>query len=402
MLLVTWGLVPTQAGIFSTEHVVRNVTDTFEVSTGHMPLGQQKESLDSLNFAMSAYGILALNETLPRYMARNYTLAPFRPSAIEQQGSIDKDIQEWTAPTTLYSVDLLCELAIPFDNHGIRGWNNTGCAVVGVQMGNDTISTHGGAVSQIKPYSAQYIGYWNLYGFADYYLSSSCPIGRNHTFFAAFTRNKQKETDPAQNVTAIFCKPRYYSQEVNATVNKETQQPIRVLPLGPKESLDDANTVFNTTWLEMIFSGGIPDQRVRGDDIPIHRMPSLAEQVAQTNLSWTNDRQPLIGFSTLINENPLEDLLDWKTLSQSYAAAYQLLFARAMTDVLGSKFEDTKHITGVRVLRTDAVALEPVFTFIVIGFLSVIVLATIVLWVLTAKRELKLRSDPSTIGSVSF
>lgn len=393
--------MPTQAGIFSVEHITRNLTDAFEVSTGYMPLDQQKDSLNSLDFAMSAYGIVALNETLPRYMARNYTLAPFKPSVMGRQGFQDGETQEWTAPTTLYSLDMHCEPAIQVDDSGT--WNNSGCAVIGLQMGNHTISTAAEAsISRIKPFSAQYIGYWNIYGYADYYLSSSCPVEKSHTFFAAFTRNKEKETDPAQNVTAIFCEPHYYSQEVNATVTKETQQPIQVLPLGPKERLDDTNKIFNVTWLEMLFSGGIPDQHIRRDDIPTEKIPSLAEQVAQTNLSWTNDRQPLVGFSTLINEIPLEDLLDWKTLSQAYTATYRLLFARAMTDVLNAKFGATRNITGTRMVRTDAVALEPIFTFIVIGFLSAIIFATIVLIGLTVQRKLRLRSDPSTIGSVSF
>lgn len=393
--------MPTQAGIFSTEHITRNVTDAFEISTRYMSLDQQRNSL-SLKFAQSAYGIVALNETLPPYMARNYTLAPFRPSAIERQGPEDTETKEWTAPTILYSLDMYCEPAVPFENQGIKGWNNSGCVVTGLQMGNQTISTTPSSQSStIKTFSAQYVGFWNLWGSADFYLSSSCPVERNHTLFAAFTRNKVKEIDPAQDVTAIFCEPRYYSQKVNATVNKKTQLPIRYSPLGPKQSLEDTNTVFNTTTLEMMFSGGIPNQRVRGDELPINEIPGFADQLAQTNLSWTNNRQALIGFSTLINDTPLEDLLDWRNLSRSYADAYRLLFARAMTSIMDVEFGSTKSIAGVRMLHTDAVTLEPIFTFIVAGFLSAIILATFVLLGLTVKRKLKLRSDPSTIGSVS-
>lgn len=352
-----------------------------------------------MGFALSAYGIVVLNETIPPYMARNYTLAPFRPSAIERQGPKDVETQEWTAPTTLYSLDMHCEPAIQVDDSGT--WNNSGCAVIGLRMGNDTISTTSSIASSIKPFSAQYIGFWNLYGYANYYLSSDCPTEKNHTFFAAFTRNKEKESDPAHNVTAIFCEPTYYSQLVNATVQKSSNRPVRIVPLEQKQPLNDTHAILNTTVLEMLFSGGYPQTRTRLDELPNHKIPSLAAQLAETNVSFADDREPLVGFSVLMDQVPPEDLLDWKVLARSYADSYRLMFARAMVDVLDDGFNTTKTVTGTRRFETNAVGLEPVFTFIVMGFLGLIALSTTVLLCLSRSRNLSLRSDPSTIGSVS-
>ena len=79
VVLVTWGLVPTQAGIFSVRTVTRSNNMTFDVSTFNVPIAQQASSL-TFRYSQSTYGIVSLNETLPPYMARNYTLAPFRPT----------------------------------------------------------------------------------------------------------------------------------------------------------------------------------------------------------------------------------------------------------------------------------------------------------------------------------
>ncbi|KAL1593815.1 hypothetical protein SLS60_010547, partial [Paraconiothyrium brasiliense] len=401
LLLVTWGLVPTQAGIFSTEQVTRNVSGTFHVSTSSMPLEQQADSM-SLKYMQSAYGIVSLNETLPQFMTRNYTLAPFRPTALDKQDAESLKTRYWTVPTTLYSLDLYCEPAIPFNNQGIMGWNNSDCAVIGLQMGNHTIGDK--LVTGVDPlyqaFSAQYVGFWNKWGFADFYLSQTCSAAKNHTFFAAVSRNKEKGTDLAQNVTAIFCEPTYYAQEVNATVERANKHPVRVVPLGPKQPLTETKNIFNTTLMEMLLNGGIPPNPPRENELPSRKVPNFIEHVMEKGLTWPSDRQPMVGFSTMIDDTPLEDFLDWKVLAQTYAKAYRLVFARAMVEVLDPSFTSLKEVAGSRSIATGSVVLEPLFTYIVIGFLCVIVVATIVLLFLSTTRTLNLRSDPSTIGTV--
>ncbi|KAJ4346856.1 uncharacterized protein N0V89_010788 [Didymosphaeria variabile] len=391
------------AGIFSTEQVTRNVSNNFDVSTSSMPLKQQTDSI-SLKYAQSAYGIVSLNETLPSFMARNYTLAPFRPTALDKQDAESLETGYWTAPTTLYSLDLYCEPAMPFNNQGIMGWNNSGCAVIGLEMGNHTIGEK--LVAGVNPlyqaFSAQYIGFWNKWGFADFDLSQTCPAAKNHTFFAAVSRNKEKDADPAQNITAIFCEPTYYAQEVNATVDRAKKQPVRVVPLGPKQPLKETNNIFNTTLMEMLLNGGIPPDPPRENELPGRKVPNFIEQVMEKGLTWPSDRQPMVGFSTMVDDTPLEDFLDWKVLAQTYAKAYRLVFARAMAEVLisNSSFTSTQEVAGSRSIATGSVVLEPLFTYIVIGLLGVIAVVTMVLLLLSTTRTLNLRSDPTTIGTL--
>jgi hypothetical protein len=337
-------------------------------------------------------------------MARNYTLRPFRPSSLSDQKTGEVDTKEWTAPTTLYSLDLNCEPAVPYINDfGIKSWNNSGCALGGLQMGNDTIDEKPGGndFTSTQAFSARHVGFWNTLSYADYYLSQNCPAAKNHTFFAAFTRNKKRESDPVQNITAMFCEPTYYAQEVNATVDRASKQPLRFVPLGPKQPMRDDENVFNTTLMEMILSGGYPLNRLRQDELPNDRVPNFIEQVTEKNLTNPLDRQPMVGFSIMIDERPLDDFLDWKILAHSYADAYRLLYARAVVEVLKDNFTSVKDVAGSRLVATDAVILEPLFTYIVVSLLTATVFSTIVLLCLSSNRTLILRSDPSTIGTVS-
>jgi hypothetical protein len=210
-MLVTWGLVPTQAGIFSVQTVTRATNMTFEVSTFHLPVAQQASNL-TLRYAQSTYGIVSLNETLPPYMARNYTLAPFRAS--ETANSSDSATQSqgtWTADTTMYLLDLYCEDAshqAPTSNKFYT--SNAGCNFTLGPTGNLTVGEdigYGTETLAIKQYTGQYVGYWNHQGSAQYSLDAYCPDTANHTFFAAFSQSKVR-----RNETLFVLKPIIYVQ----------------------------------------------------------------------------------------------------------------------------------------------------------------------------------------------
>lgn len=189
IVLVTWGLVPTQAGIFSTRTIRQSTNITFALSTSAMPFEKQALGL-SFRYTQSTYAIATLNETLPEFMERNFTLAPFAPSANQ---SMNVRGGTYTAPTTMYFLDLSCEQAIETTDEyrGLIRVSKNGCSQDLGPNGNKTVG--GGSqyteVYRAKQYDAIYVGYHNG-GFAHYYLSSKCPKTANTTFYAALTKNK--------------------------------------------------------------------------------------------------------------------------------------------------------------------------------------------------------------------
>jgi len=199
VVLVTWGLVPTQAGIFSVKQVTRTTNATFAVSNSSVPAVEQASTL-TFRYAQSTYGIATLNETLPPFMARNYTLRPFtriNPSA-DADGSGKSAYQStWTAPTTMYFMDLYCEnVSHKADNSKkIFYASNSGCNFTLGLNGNLTIgenpnSSMDGNTLSIKQYTGMYVGYSDPDGFASYSLDQKCPKNQSSIFYAAFQRNK--------------------------------------------------------------------------------------------------------------------------------------------------------------------------------------------------------------------
>lgn len=410
VVLVTWGLVPTQAGIFSTQSITRNVTLSFDRSTAFVPASEQASTL-TLRFAQSTYAIAVLNETLTQYMGRNYTLAPFRPTPDAKSGSKAKPYGNWTAPTTMYSVDLYCEPAVMGPNPLLTGAianSSNGCSFRMGLDGNLTMGlneAHDNApVLRNKEFTGMYVGYWNPLGFADYSLDQYCPETSNTTFYAAIQRNKAKDTDPPQNVTAIYCWPTYYQQDVIATVDAVTLQPIKVNRVGEKKPLQKG--IFNTTLLEQLMASNSAGNEVRGDALPSKSMPKYFDPIAKTNLSLSSGPkgaalvQAMVGLALSVSNRPLEEYLDWKALSKSYADGYRLMFSRAMRDVLDQDFRTVNKVVGQRVDTTEAVVVEPIFVYIVEGFLGVISIATIALLYLSVTRTKNLRFNPSTIAAI--
>jgi hypothetical protein len=250
-----------------------------------------------------------------------------------------------------------------------------------------------------------FVGYYNPQGYSDYSLDGSCPPEANRTFYAAFQRNKARDEDPPLNVTAIFCRPAYYRQLVNATVDVVTLKPLAVQPIGEKETLP--KNLFNATWFEELINGGLIAGDVIGDALPTRSSPRYQETLAETNVSITtasNGKElvhPMVGMAVAVGGRPLEDYLDRRVLAKSYGDAYQLMFASAMKEVLNTvAFNSSDTITGQTRASTEALLLEPVFVYIVEGLLGVVSLATGVLLYLLILRSRYLQFNPSTIAAV--
>ncbi|KAH5582283.1 hypothetical protein HBI24_115040 [Parastagonospora nodorum] len=400
VVLVTWGLVPTQAGLFSVQTVTRTTNATFAVSTYSMPVGKQEASL-TFKYGQSTYGIATANESLPMYTARNFTLAPFK-SADHERESLQKGTQ--TAPTTMYTLDLECENASHKADNSTRisYLSNGGCNITDLGLdGNLTVGENTSRYKSLetKQYTGMYIGYHNA-GLASYYLSTLCPKSENTTFWAGFAKSKARAQDYPQDVTAIFCRARYWRQEVSATIDTMTSMPLKVVNLAERQPLDWSE--FNATYFESVLNSGRLEVNARSDAMPGVTIPKYWDVVARTNLTLSSDLMSMVGLAVGTGTRPLEEYLDWQALSKAYADAYRLLFVRAMVDVLGKgdNFSSSKEVAGQRQVVSEAVLLEPVFVHIVVGFLAVVSISTIALLILTFIRQRNLRTDPSTIASI--
>lgn len=199
VVLVTWGLVPTQAGIFSVRQVTRTTNTTFSITTAAIPIEKQAQTL-TFRYAQSTYGIATLNETLPAFMARKYALAPFEVVQGDDSSPLDEHAQwegNFTAPTTMYFLELFCEdVSHKSDNSTrIHYRSNSGCNFPLGLDGNLTVGPNPhrnlkGETFAIKQYTGFHAGFKDPQGFSDYSLDRVCPKNQTTIIYAAFQKNK--------------------------------------------------------------------------------------------------------------------------------------------------------------------------------------------------------------------
>ncbi|KAF2743243.1 hypothetical protein M011DRAFT_461863 [Sporormia fimetaria CBS 119925] len=395
IVVVTWGLVPVQAGIFTTEavsHVSKNIA---LVSTGFMHADVQNTTLNARHLH-SAHNIVWFNESLPPYMTREYALAPFKMA----HGTVPVSVvnETWTAPTRLYSVDIDCEEAhMSLTPEEIPYWHGDNCSTNAMSVGNNTIGDGLGSMGmEHKEFASHYIGYYST-DFATWYLQGVCEdLDARNRFLALFGRNKQRDEDPPQNATGLFCRSFFYEQEVMATVQAESRAPLTVTPMGPKQAV--AEDKLNHRWFLFGMQAGVVPGR---GDLPLDQFPSQMQRLANLPLdSWAGDYFPQ--FAVGASGPPMEKYLDPEGLRASYETAYRILFSRLMVEVLDQDFNETVEKSGEVAFVTRAVTVVPVFAYIVEGLLGFISLCAIVLMWISRKRQRywKLSSDPSTIASI--
>ncbi|KAF2745023.1 hypothetical protein M011DRAFT_470037 [Sporormia fimetaria CBS 119925] len=447
VLLVTWGFVPIQAGIFTTDTIAKVVDHTAQQSTGFVPAGVQNTTL-GLRFAQSAYNIIWLNESLPAYMTRDYVLAPFRVQGVQTLG-VD---ETWTARTNLYSVDVECEqpsLVIfpkrtraPHDagappvvvggNHTEVGSSRFGCWYQQFpDHSNDTFATPSDFqdsektdVSFGKEFTAAYIGFWRTDERHD--LRFKCDdndyenVDKDKTFALAFTRNKKDPNDPPQNGTYLFCRSHYYSQEVVAEIDARTKAPLRVNRTGSKQPLPE--DMWDSHFYGHFFHSGegppmfsMAEGDIRGG-LPATSMPSSRSRLEHMPLTVPDDIDDpnrdltagspgtsglkMVGYAIGAANRPLPELLDPQVLRSSYEAAYRILFGRSMVEILDRRFTETTEVSATVRFKTDAVVLVPVFVYIAEGLLAVVSVCAMALVWISLKRKWNLRSDPATIAEI--
>jgi hypothetical protein len=419
IMFVTWGVVPIQAGIFSSETIRLSSNASFMQTTGFIPASQQSEKVNQ-RYIHSAHGIIWLNESLPPYMTRDYTLTPFQPQEADQ--GLSENHQTWTSATTLYSLDMNCETPgvkvqdeqqmssgfefAPTTVQTAQWTSSNGCGFPQsyyTPIGNETIGPNpymnNMSVYNIKDYGSIYIGHYRT-EWADYYLDTYCPPTANHTFMAWFTKNKQRAEDPPNKVTRLYCTPFYYEQEVIATIDAKTKAPINYTATGDKQILSAEK--WNSTYFETQMNTGKVNEFNRGG-LPLNVWPDQLETLSAYPVSLANYAtilQPLAGYAIGASQRSLEELLDPHALAAAYESVYRIVFARSMLEILDTNFTTTSRSSGHFDFMATAIVVVPMFTYVVEALLGFVSVCGIVLFAMSLRRTWSLYSDPATIASV--
>jgi hypothetical protein len=403
-LLTTLGIVPLQAGIFTTEQVSKVSTETFLLSQGYVNATTQGSDA-VIDYSQSAYAIQKSNETKPAFMGTNYTLAPFTPKQLRKS----KKDTSWIADTSLYSMDLTCDYVQPYRwDLNLEGldvqYEVPNDCVVELNIEHRTVGAEKDYISSIdfvlKDFSSAFVAKYENSPIESYLVwpdnfgtwtkcgepaNSTFYGSMNGAFFTALARNKRKWEDPPPNLTAIVCIPVYYRQDVQAVVSAETRAPSDMVFRGPKSAV--SSDIFNVTIFSDTIYSAMRSNVARADIVPNKYLPLYSEPIWDSNLtsteSWSllTDLHPLTAMAVSISNRTLDDLLDPKIMVQAYENALRLFFVRTMNGILASDFSLSREIDGKVHERIESVRLEPVFTHVVTGLFALLsFLVGVMLW----------------------
>jgi hypothetical protein len=414
-VITSFGVVPLQAGIFSTEGVTRTFEQQFLVSHELEPSNSQTSTL-IVRSAQSVYGLLRLNETIPNFMTLNYTIGPFTP--LDTSGTPGFD-EKWTSMSTLFGMDLDCHEVMPTLNENGLWYNITEvCKIVIDDWAPNVIGDKYDWITNVDGKGPEvHIKTYTSFLTAKDTIASIWPDDANSTldsgFFTAFLRNKSPQRDNAtlprdeyaesyKNITAVACVPYYYERQIEATLDAKAKTPIEVKPLGPKTPL--AERMFNVSTFEGTLMSGFGDMYNRSDGLPDMKIPRYLSSLYSSDLTPFQDwgvselgLHPLAAMVFATSDRKLEDFLDSRVLAEEFEVAYRLLFAHAMNSILQPNFSEATNTTaGTRYQRLEAIMLQPVFTYIIEALLAFVSLSmgALLSFSVARKHDRGLRDDP--------
>lgn len=388
-LLVAWVVIPLQNGIFSNNFV--NVPQTVHVVTPSslLPVTDQSSKL-GLSILNNGFSILWLGQSMPAFTTADYAIAPFKaPQAPNLRGSN----HTFSGQTTMYGTDLECKppARVQIDAGQVTFDDGNGCVAL------DLIPSSDAEASQ--RFKSYYIGYYDD-PHSDFSLQlAGCPQNSSHSFLAIWklASNSAPDFQNATNATALFCKPSYYKQAINATVSLPGYSVTSVSPTGPRYPLSEQE--FNTTQFEYLIANGIPPPWLASTRQDIAETTVLRQDSQLQNMSLIVPVTNMMGFAIGTTHFEPDQYLDAEKLNHAFQSAHRLLFSLAIQSVLVPT-EPPPATSGLVRSTIQAVTIVPVFAILSQSFLALIALATCLLLYLVSHRTSKLSRDPDALAEV--
>ena len=385
-MIIFWAITPLISSTFARTPVTRATDFPTKLTAELRPL-KENDLRMTTNFEMQAYGYLWLDQDLPPFTSKDSAFVPFEPiNPLPSRAAR----ASWTSMTERYYANLTCEPAlVKRTAEGVSFDNKKGCVT---QPGVATPSadcSDGGLI----------IGWFS--GQAnDYYLSGmGCASSEYaHTFLAVWGHGWTSSDQNATQITALFCEPHYWSQNVSITVDATNKTVLGSTPVGQSYPLGFDR--FNVSTFEYILgTGGIPVSR-RAD--VTDSMLAIDQAIPLGTIGWNNSvvSTNMLGFTIGATKLPMHSYLDSTTLGSSFEKSLQLLFALSIQGVLEPSDDGTPMGIGKLTGKTTAVMLIRPIALAVEIFLFLTCIMIAMISKLAFCRRNELRYDPASLTAV--
>ncbi len=383
-MLIFWGVTPLVSSIFARSTVTVQHLATATTTAALLPLPDQRLAMNT-GFMMTAYGIVWLGQVMPAFVTPQGFIEPFQLDLKQDTRLLNAT---WTAQTKLYGTSLNCNAAkIRNGSSGFTWSNGKDCTT---DAGYGPVESFAGS-----QFGCLYIGY-DLDQRADYSLSGmGCPSATNkHLFLAMWGQNLGGDRET--NVSAVFCEPTYWTQEVNATVTVPTMNVTEISPLGPRMTLPDG--VFNRTALEYGIGSGAQEVSSRADISETTNILDQKSKVVKFGLLGTVTN--MVGFALGLNPTNLTDFADTTVLAASFENAHKLLHALAIRQLMSSNAIESGSRQGTISGKINAITIVRPLAIVVEILLGLVVTLILALATYTYIRPSQMCNNPASLADV--
>ncbi|KAL7933987.1 hypothetical protein V8C35DRAFT_302939 [Trichoderma chlorosporum] len=391
-VVIFWLITPLQSSIMGTGVVNRIEPAIIGTRSSIVPVANQSEFLTN-QILNTGYSIAWLGQSYPSFTTADYAILPFY---IDNDPGESQMQTNWTATTTKLWTELECWPATyQRENPSITQWdfqNGQGC--------NTTV-----IINLNANLTMLYVGYHSS-PYADYQLADihNCPnsTNSNHQFLAvwASSDNSKDKFDPEVNVTALFCQPSYYKQEVMVSVATDGFRPINttIQPISPQEVLTEKE--FNSTSFEFLLGSGMPMEQVLDivRDYPFENVVQAAPRIDQTNISIPTSN--MVSYAIAPHNEPATAYGDPDVLHQAFNRAHKYLFSIAVSQMLVND-SAVANSTAISEFQQSGIIVSRLFSAIVEGLLLLVAIFTIFLLWFCRTSTSHLINNPSSISRLA-
>ena len=396
-MLIFWAITPLQSAIFLFGSALRTLHLPLTNVSRIMPVKEQPLAMNQ-EFIYKAYGSVWLNQTLPGFTNASHALASF---SMDTRGALSSN-GTWTALTTAYTSDLACDAATDITSGAEYSFTN---------RANCTINVPFTGMSSQK-FFLQYIGWgWNIY--TDETIrhavknSSRCSADIRRTFFGVASQTNPDTGFDAEAIrkntnmiTALFCKQRYYTQTVRATVSASNFSIINAIPLEPRQTL--VEEIFNSTHFEDLLNQADPlnTNMVASieEDYPQSRYIAPNTEVEEFNISGPYNL--LVPFALKLSDELAKDFLNATTMKVSFEKVHQMLFALVINQLMRPQTISSPKDTVLVISQVRGVLLARKFVIVVNSLLAAVLVGLLILIYLNWNRKCFLASNPASINDI--
>lgn len=394
-VVIFWIITPLQSSIMGTEFVNKTEPAIISTRSSMVPLEKQGPLLTN-EILNTAYATEWLGQSFPPFTTPDYAILPFYidndPGASQQQ-------LNWTAQTTKLWAEVDCwpaktRRALPskvdwyFDS-------GKGCTTKGTFKATPNL-----VMNYVAYPSTPYVE-WSLQD------PHACPATTNstHQFLAIWADTTLPSHTPANssltpevNITALFCQPTYYKQQVMASVVTDGFKPQDgfIQPISPRETLTEQE--FNSTAFEFLIFAGMPMEPLLlfSRDFPFDNALELGNRVDKTGL-LAPVNSTMVGYALGGQNEPATRYSDPNTLHEAFYRAYKFLFTIAVDRLLSNE-TGVANSTAVSSFQQSGIVVSRLFSAIVESLLLLVAIFTMNLAWICHRSTSSLNSNPSSIS----